>query len=242
MAALRSLRPKIFQPVYCQVRHRKSLDVRKPPPPSLLHRIIKEVTAPVEVYRPLPMFDTCATAKFIEYSTNKKLNRYEEFLLKEVRRKLESKQLLMVYHYLPINSLEKRDMLYSLSVEGFTLFHANSSLMKLALADTRWANLSQLVSSYSCYITSENLNISDLLKVTRDMPKLILMGGAVQNHILTRDDIVACSKLSLEDEQSQLVSLLSANSAATSSLLNHHQRQLVASLDQLTKTQSQDSS
>ncbi|XP_014768527.1 39S ribosomal protein L10, mitochondrial [Octopus bimaculoides] len=240
MAALCNVRNKIFQPLFSQVRHRKSFDVRKPPPPSVIHRLIKEVTAPLEVYRPMPMADQCYIGKLTQYASNKQLNRYEEFMLEQVRKRLKSQRLLLIYHHLPMTAAEKKTMQYQISTQGFKLFYANTKLMKTALAETRWANLCQSITQFTCFISSESLKVSDLLKCTHSMAKLILLGGAIENHLLTRDGVVAFSKLSLENVQSQLVGLLASNSATASSLLDHHQRQLVANLKQLSIQDSQD--
>lgn len=225
----------IFQPLMIQVRHRKSIDVRKPLPGPLLRRMLQEISAPIEMKTITPMGEHCQKMRQ-QRSSLTVLNQYEEFVLKYTQEVLKNCRMLMVYQHLPMSANEKKSVKVKLAENDFHLLTVQNKIMKIAIADTRMANLNPLLVSFNYFIASEKTDIASLLKCTQTMSKMILLGGMVDNHLLTKEGILECGQISsLDHVRGELLTVLGSNMSQTRRLLGHHQSQLSTNLTQLVK-------
>jgi len=73
--------------------------------------------------------------------------------------------------------------------------------------------------------------IKEMLRLGRTMPLLTLLGGLIENELVTRTRMVEYTELgTIDSQRGQLCALLSSVPSTTSSLLTHHQNVLGATL------------
>ena len=102
-----------------------------------------------------------------------------------------------------------------------------------ALEVTKYKDVATLFRGPTCIMYCHEPKVKDLVAVIKKENKLLLLGGVLNDVLVTRNDFLEYAKLpSLEELQGQLVSQLMISSSQISMLLLKHQRDLLYILNQ----------
>ncbi|XP_004451328.2 large ribosomal subunit protein uL10m [Dasypus novemcinctus] len=113
-----------------------------------------------------------------------------------------------------------------------------SQVLKPFLEDSKYQNLLPLFVGHNMLLVSEEPRVKEMVRILRGVPFLPLLGGCIDDTILSRQGFINYSKLpSLALAQGELVGGLTLLMAQTQSLLQHQPLQLTALLDQYVRQQ-----
>lgn len=102
-----------------------------------------------------------------------------------------------------------------------------------ALEVTKYKNVTSLFRGPTCIMYCHEPKVKELVAVIKKENKLLLLGGVLNDVLVTRNDFMEYAKLpSLEESQGQLVSQLTVSSSQISTVLLKHQRDLLYILSQ----------
>ena len=102
-----------------------------------------------------------------------------------------------------------------------------------ALEATKYKNVTTLFRGPTCLMYCHEPKVRDLVTILKNENKLLLLGGVLNDILMTRNDFLEYAKLpTLEELQGQLVSQLMMPLSQISTLLLKHQRDLSYILSQ----------
>jgi len=215
-------------------RHRRVFWTTRPLPRGTERRILNAVTVPV--FKETPPFPK----KQKKNEISEVQEAYNAFKLREAQELLTQNQMVAVCHRLPTTNRDFLQLRAKIFLAGLQLRFIRNDLAIKATENTKLQNLKPYFNSSNAYIISEVPKIPELIKVLKKCPELQLLGGLVEDRIMSRDELLAAAKLPpLDVVRGQLVSLLASHASTTSRLLGHHQGALSASLTQLVKQGSE---
>lgn len=136
-----------------------------------------------------------------------------------------SSQFVAVLHYNDLKTSDWNEVRYKLDQHSIMLKVIPTKITIKALQDTKYSNICTLMNGPTSLAYSDKPCINDLLTVLKHEPKLYLLGGLVDNELLTEESIKNYAKLPNKDNA--LIQL-------TSNLLGH-QRNLVRLLEHGTR-------
>ncbi|KAL8561215.1 hypothetical protein ACOMHN_024472 [Nucella lapillus] len=230
----------LFLPQFQQVRCRSKVNIQHPRPRHDARRLFEAITQPIIPPEPIPHTEVCArrSAKVLE--NLHEANPYEEFLLKQCQKMLAENRMVAVCQALPMSAEEKKAARNKFVKKGLRLRFFNNAIMRRAVDDSVLVNLSPYLIGHNLYVVSEEPLLHELVTVIRKIPKLILLGGRVDNYLLSREGIMKAAKLPpLDIMRGELVTILGSSASRTHSLVGRHQQTLAMNLDQYVK-QSQE--
>lgn len=141
--------------------------------------------------------------------------------------------LVAIYH---INSISAEEMFkarVAFFKQNMHLKAYSRSVMRMALADTRWANCLPLFDGKNCVVFSTEQKLPALLKISRRIPQMVLLAGVLEERLMSRTQLQDFAALPpLDVARAQLVGVL--QQAAGNQIVQHlqaHQTQLCAALD-----------
>lgn len=113
-----------------------------------------------------------------------------------------------------------------------------NEVLKPFLEDSKYKNLLPLFIGHNMLLVSEEPKVKEMVRILKSVPFLPLLGGCVDDTILSRQGFVEYAKLpSLDLLQGELVGGLTGIIAQTHYLLQHQPAQLTSLLDQYIKQQ-----
>ncbi|XP_067687389.1 large ribosomal subunit protein uL10m-like [Haliotis asinina] len=218
-----------------QVRYRRP-NIQKPRPSTKERRLFEAITQPIllpEVERLQPV-----KVKDINPRKDEQLSGYEKFLIRQCKKMFEDHKMVIVCQPLPMSENEKREIRNKFRDAGLDLVHHGNKLIRLAIMDTRLTNLLPFFTGTNLLIVSKDPQVAEMVKIVRRIPQLYILGGLVDNYILSKEALMRNSKLPpLDITRGQLVTLLNMGAAKTHSLLGSHQQTLSRNLEQYIKDQ-----
>ncbi|EGW05265.1 39S ribosomal protein L10, mitochondrial isoform X1 [Cricetulus griseus] len=115
-----------------------------------------------------------------------------------------------------------------------------NEVLKPFLGDSKYQNLLPLFIGHNMLLVSEEPKVKEMVRILKSVPFLPLLGGCVDDTILSRQGFVEYAKLpSLDLLQGELVGGLTGLMAQTHYLLQHQPAQLTSLLDQYIKQQQE---
>lgn len=152
----------------------------------------------------------------------------------EIRHIFSSSQLVAVYHYNDLTVSEWDALRTKLDQKSLRMKVIPCKVATKALETTKYKNISLLLQGSSAIAYSKDPCISDLLSVTKQDPKLHLLGGVMEDVLMTPDSMRHCAKLpNKEVVYQQLCSTLSQPQVLLSGMLDSGQMRLSQMLNQL---------
>ncbi|XP_029383891.1 large ribosomal subunit protein uL10m [Echeneis naucrates] len=143
------------------------------------------------------------------------------------------------------NGSKSEDMMnlkHRLHKHGILVKFFPNQVMKTFLKGSIYCNMAPLFIGPTVLLVSKDPKVRELLMTLRSSPQMTLLGGCVENTLLSVEGLVSYSKMpSLIVAQGQLVSGLTMLTSHTASMLQHHPAHLSALLQQYVKQQSPDS-
>ncbi|CAJ1079941.1 S ribosomal protein L10%2C mitochondrial [Xyrichtys novacula] len=116
-----------------------------------------------------------------------------------------------------------------------------NEVARLFLKESIYCNMTPLFMGPTILIVSKEPKVKEMLKTLRGSPQMTLVGGCIENTLLSVQGLQNYSKLpSVTVVQGELVSGLTMMTSRTASLLQRHPTHLSALLQQYIKQQSSD--
>ncbi|XP_023618369.1 39S ribosomal protein L10, mitochondrial isoform X4 [Myotis lucifugus] len=113
-------------------------------------------------------------------------------------------------------------------------------ILKPFLEDSKYRNLLPLFVGHNLLLVSKEPKVKEMVRILKGVPFLPLLGGCIDDTILSRQGFINYSKLpSLDLVQGELVGGLTLLTAQTHALLQHQPLHLTALLDQYVRQQHQ---
>ena len=144
-----------------------------------------------------------------------------------------SNPMVAVFHHNDWNVAEWQKFRRTLLPTGIRARVISTRIATKVLEPTKFTNVTSLFHGPTCIMYCPEPKVKDLVTVTKSEDKLLLLGGVLNNALLTRQDFLDYAKLPTHKElQGQLISQLMVLSSQVSSLLLRHQRNLLYILSQ----------
>ena len=161
-------------------------------------------------------------------------------MAEEIRHIFSSCPLVAVYHYNDLSVREWDGLRSKLEKKNFRIKVIPSKVSAKALEDTQYKNVSLLLRGSSAIAYSNDLCVSDLLALTRTEHKLHLLGGVVDNTLVTPEGVRNYAKLpDKTTAYQQLLGTLTLPQRMLPNMLQTSQMRLSQMLGQLTETEDQ---
>ncbi|XP_072229710.1 large ribosomal subunit protein uL10m [Leuresthes tenuis] len=163
-------------------------------------------------------------------------------LKKDLKRVFQDYKMIAVVQN---NSISAEDMMilkHRLYKHGISVKFFPNQVTRSFLSDSVYCNMVPLFIGPTVLFVSKEPKVKEMLSSLRASPQMTLLGGCIDNTLLSSQGIVSYSKLpSLTVVQGELVSGLTMLTSHTASMLQHHPAHLSALLQQYIKQQSPDS-
>ncbi|KAJ8264657.1 hypothetical protein GJAV_G00152200 [Gymnothorax javanicus] len=154
-------------------------------------------------------------------------------LRREVQAIFQECKMIAVVHNSSTNAEDMLLLKHRLYKHDITIKFYPNQIMRAFLEGSQYSNLMPLFIGPTALMVSKEPKVKEMLQVLRAAPQMVLMGGCVENSLLSLQGLVSYSKLpSLTTLQGQVTSGLSLQTSQTAALLQHHPNRLSALLQQ----------
>ncbi|XP_037005823.1 39S ribosomal protein L10, mitochondrial [Artibeus jamaicensis] len=161
-------------------------------------------------------------------------------LRREVAAVFRDNRMIAVCQNVALSAEDKLLMRHRLRKHNILMKIFPNQILKPFLEDSKYQNLLPLFVGHTMLLVSEEPKVKEMVRILRGVPFLPLLGGCVDDTILSRQGFINYSKLpSLALVQGELVGGLTLLVAQTHSLLRHQPLQLTALLDQYVRQQGE---
>ena len=146
----------------------------------------------------------------------------KEIFIKNLKAILNENSLLLVFHYRGMSMKDMTDLRVQSFNSGCNIKVTKNRLTKLALEGTDKSELSDLFDGPTAIAYSNDpVQLTKLLtNFSKNNSNLVILGGIMDNEILTVEKIEILSKLpSLEEIRAQLIGLISTPAQKIASVL-----------------------
>lgn len=212
------------------LRFRGKINIQRPKAPHYERARVIAVTQPK--YAEPPKALTCFKSRAQRTATEIE-NPYNAIIAREVRNWLDHSRLVAIFHLNSISADEIFRVRVDLHKQNMHLKSYGRKIIGQAVEGTRYEAILPLFHSNHCIVFSpDQQNVNKLLRITRRVPQMVLLGGIVENSLLSRNELMAFAQMpSLQVAQAQLVQTLNQAAGTVVQQLQAHQVQLVKVLD-----------
>ena len=156
----------------------------------------------------------------------------------QLRAAVESPYFIF-FQYGNMKNTDWNDLRFELGKENIKIKVFPNKISCRVLQDTKYENLKFLFKSFTATCFSTENNLKELLKIMKSFPQLQLMGGKVEDRILSRNQVTEHGKLpSIEMLQAEFLQLLMQPAQNLKHFVNQSQKQLCSNLEQYVKQSS----
>ncbi|XP_033106111.1 50S ribosomal protein L10-like isoform X2 [Anneissia japonica] len=223
------------------IRTMKSVNTRKPMPMHIMRAKLMKVSKWKQKpeTRPLPLLCSRIPAKQT-VQADAVPNPALEFAARQFYNILISSRMVAVFHHNGIDMETKSMLQKTLKKFNIQLFIIGNEAALLGTSGTKFTNMHPLFIGNNLFAVSEELNVKELLKSTRKLPNILLIGGLLEDQLMSAGDLENFASLpSIEALHSQLAGLLSSTQSTTCRYLQANQQALSMNLSQLQKQQNE---
>ena len=147
----------------------------------------------------------------------------------------------VLFQYGNMRNPDWNDLRFELNKENIKLTIFPNRISCKVLEGTKYENLKFLFKSFTATCYSTENDVALLLKIVKNFPQLQLMGGKIEDRILSRNQIIDHGKLPpIESVQAEFLHLLMQPAQQLGGLLSQSQRQLSTNLEQYVSQNSGD--
>lgn len=151
----------------------------------------------------------------------------------QVREVFDSNNMVVVCHFSDLNTQEWEELRFILAKDEITVKMFPNRVSCKALENTKYCEITQLFLASTFVTYSKEAKVKPLLSAVKKQPKVELLGGKIDNQLLSRKSVVDYSKLpSLTELHGQLLHMLSEPSRRLTTLLGQNQTNLAENLSQ----------
>uniref|UniRef100_A0A8C4KY09 Large ribosomal subunit protein uL10m n=1 Tax=Equus asinus asinus TaxID=83772 RepID=A0A8C4KY09_EQUAS len=159
-------------------------------------------------------------------------------LRREIAAVFRDNRMIAVCQNVALSAEDKLLMRHQLRKHKILMKVFPNQVLKPFLEDSKYQNLLPLFVGHNLLLVSEEPKVKEMVRILKGMPFLPLLGGCIDDTILSRQGFINYSKLpSLALVQGELVGGLSLLMTQTHSVLQHQHLQLTALLDQYVRQQ-----
>uniref|UniRef100_A0A182NP25 Large ribosomal subunit protein uL10m n=1 Tax=Anopheles dirus TaxID=7168 RepID=A0A182NP25_9DIPT len=222
-------------------RFRGKINIQRPRAPHYERARVLEIIKP---YYKKPDFNApCIEAERTKQAGKTLDNPYETIIAREARNWFEHSKLVALLH---MNSIKQEDMFkaqVALHRHNVSVKVYGKSIMRKAVADTRFEAILPLFEAKTAIIFSPEVQkIKQVLSVLKKTPQLVLLSGIVEGRLLSKNEFVAYAAMpDLTTVRAQFAAVLDSAGGKIVSDLQCHQSQLVNLLDAYAKNDTQTS-
>lgn len=116
-------------------------------------------------------------------------------IAKEVQSIFNSNKLIAVYHCNNLSAKDSHCLRVALDKGRFTMKVVPSKLAMRVLEETKFRNFCPLLRGSSALVYSQEPDVSQLLQATKSEQKVLLLGGLVENELMTPNGMKNYSNL-----------------------------------------------
>ncbi|XP_039501837.1 39S ribosomal protein L10, mitochondrial [Drosophila santomea] len=230
---------KTSTPALQFLRFRGKINIQRPKAPHYERARVVAVTQPK--YPELPKAKSCFKTR-AERTQQQQENPYNEIIAREVRNWLDHSRLVAFFH---LNSITADDIFrvrVQLHKQNLHLKSYGSKIIEQAVKNTRYEAIVPLFHSNHCVVFSPDPQKSAaMLRIVRRVPQMVLLGGIVEETILSRNQLVDYAQMpGLQAAQAQLVQTLNQAAGHLIQQLQAHQNSFVRVLDVHAKNQDRE--
>lgn len=220
------------------VRYRGKINIQRPREPCYEKARIIKATRPTMA--PNPFNYRCVKAV---KSKETVVNPYHQIIAREVRERFESAQLIVFFHKNPIKGETDFNARVAFHKQGMQLKSYGSTILRLALADTKFVSVLPLFASPSYVVFSPEPKIAEVFKTVKKFPQLILLAGVAHDRYLSKNELEALARMpSIDMVRAQFAAVLDSVGGQLVRDLQAHQTNFVGLLDQHAKSVNQTTS
>lgn len=223
---------EITSPALQFKRFRGKINIQRPQKPHYDRALVNAVTTPVFA-RPT-VTQKCFNRQQQEAVIQKRIeNPYEKIIAKEVANWFAHSKMVAIFHVNSISADEMFKARVAFHKQNMHLKIYGKSIIRQAIADTRYDAILPLFESKNCVIFSPEQKLPQLLKICKKIPQLMLLAGIVEQRLMSKTELSNFAAMpSLEMARAQLVAVLQqAGGNNVVSSLQAHQTNLCGSLD-----------
>ncbi|KAH8402987.1 hypothetical protein KR222_002365, partial [Zaprionus bogoriensis] len=212
------------------LRFRGKINIQRPKEPHYERARVIAVTQP-EYAKP-PKALTCFQTRAQRTATEVE-NPYNAIIAREVRNWLDHSRLVAIFHLNSITADELFRVRVQLHKQNLHLKSYGRKIIGQAVTGTAYEAIMPLFYSNHCIVFSpDQQRVGTLLRITRKVPQMLLLGGIVEQTLLSRNELMAFAQMpSLQVAQAQLVQTLNQAAGTVVQQLQAHQVNLVKVLD-----------
>ncbi len=212
---------------------RGKINIQKPRPPHYERALFNAVTEPI-VPQPT-VTQECFQKRLqrkLDGKSEKVINPYDVIIAKELVNWLDNSKMVGIFHINSINSEDIFNLKVALHKENMQFKAYGKSILRKAMVGSQYQTLLPLFNAKNCMVFSPEAKISQLLKIVKRTPQLILLAGVVEKRLLSKNELVDLSKLpNITTARAQFVGVLNSVGAGLVSNLQAHQTNLCSLLD-----------
>ena len=158
-----------------------------------------------------------------------------------IKNVFENNDCVLVLHHSGIGGEEWDSLRYDLSKINFKLKMFPNRITKKVLESTKYSTVSMLFNSSTILAYGKDPDVKLVLELVKHQPKLVLLGGLVENMFLSKNQLIDYSKLpDLDTTRAHLLQTLTQPSQQLFRYLKQSPAQLSMSLEQLVKQSESD--
>ncbi|XP_041979977.1 39S ribosomal protein L10, mitochondrial isoform X2 [Aricia agestis] len=221
-------------------RFRGKINIQKPRKPHFEKQLLLDLSKPFFGPRKntLPEISLCEKGKK-EWAKIEIDNPFERILARECLEWFNTSKMVVFIHVNSISMEEKTPVYAALKKNNMHLRTYGKKIVKMATTGTRYEAVNHLFTSHQNVIFGQPENSAKMFNILKKAPQLIVMGGIIQDKLLSKNELVEFSKLpNLEVARSQLCSILQSAGSSIVGQLNQSQQMLVGHLEKHVEIQN----
>ncbi|XP_076758258.1 large ribosomal subunit protein uL10m-like [Xylocopa sonorina] len=217
---------------YQQKRYRGKINIRKPKI-YFKKRVLNELLTPffINPNKGKTLEELCLN-KFEKQENT--LGPYDQIIAREARNWFDNSKMVACLHVNSISQLDVFAVRVPLYRQNMHYKYYGPHIVHHLIKDSPYERLAPLVSKYTAFVFSPEINGQSLEKIIKKCSKMYILGGVLEGHVLNHDDFMKYSKMDIATMQYSFVQLLqTAGGNNLNRQLTHHQSKLVSRLKQI---------
>ncbi|KAM4692666.1 large ribosomal subunit protein uL10m [Rhinophrynus dorsalis] len=203
-------------------RHRKAMHFER-----------QKIMALTEYIAPKPAIPERCVKPLAKPTDTVEDNPLERLLCSQLDSVLRECKMVAVFQRNAIPAEDLLQLRHKLMKRDIHIKHFGNQVVKKALAQSRYSSMLPLFMGQTFLIVSHEVKVKEMLQCVRSVPQIQLLGACVEDRMLSKQGVLAYSKLpSMEVLQGQVLGGLALMTSQTCSMLTHHPARLCALLDQ----------
>lgn len=216
-----------------QCKRYRKVNVQRPRKPHYARALFEAVTTPI--YEKTRIIDDCRLkqeSKLLGPKKEREVHPYLAILAKELREFFETSNMTLICHRNSINSFDYFNFRVALHKNDIQCKVYGKAIVNEAIKTTKYRAILPLFESSNCIIFASEPKIAETLKILRKNPRIILLGGILEDRIMSKNELVNYSKLpDLQIVRAQFAATLQTAGGQILNNLQAHQSNLCYLLD-----------